>query len=54
MTDYIPQNYINQALVLFGMLALCVGAVTMLSWTKDLLFSACRVVRKILTFSKGK
>jgi hypothetical protein len=32
--------YINQAIALFGMMALCVGVVT-------LLFSACRVVRRM-------
>lgn len=47
MTDYIPQNYINQAIVLLVVVVFCVGVVTMF-------FSACRVVRKISTFSKGK
>lgn len=43
----LPQPYINQAIFFAIVIALCAGVVTMLSWTKDLLFSACRVVRRV-------
>lgn len=39
--------YINQAIFFAIVIALCVGSVTLLFWIKDLLFSACRVVRRM-------
>lgn len=43
----LAQSTINQAIILLVAAVFCVGTVTMLSWTKDLLFYACRVVRRM-------